>query len=227
MPDHPSQSARKLGIFRQAYYATDSGKVRAIAAMLQLAMDKGAGHVVREFLRLQGEQQKQMARMLRLVTPAATRDQMQDELPFAVADAGQLPKAQAESVAGDYARTAGRRAQVFEQLVGIATAGATEATNVLRECLRMEVRQHKLAIRMLQAMTPRSLGSMTTQILNMVDEKPGKLWPFSVIVTRVTQPGNNVEAVMNNAKQALYTLVRDGMIDRVSHGIYRSTKDAE
>lgn len=219
MPDTPTPSARKLGLFRRAYYTTDSTKVRALAAMLNLATDKGAGHVVREYLWLIAEQHRQLGRMLRFVTPRAPK---QDELPLG--ETAMAP-AQLERAAGDYAMAVGRKSQVFEAIV-TAAAETSDAAGVLRECLRMEVRQHKLAMRMLQALTPRAAGSMSTQVLNLLDEKPVKIWAFSVILARVLREGEDVAAVTNNLKQALYSLVHDGMVDRVGQGLYRSVRDA-
>ncbi len=223
MPETAPPSTRKMGVFRRAYYAAGNSKTRAYLAMVKTALKESGdvGHVVREYLRLEAQQHKEAASKLKTALPAAGTDQL--ELPFAGAGDATLAPAQADGNNGRIADE--RKTHLFENIVRTALAGSDEAIDALREFLRMEARQHKLVMRMIQALTPRSLAAMNQRVLRLIDSKPDKIWPLSTLIARVVEeegPGADKAAIGNNIRQSLHELCRDRLIRQPGRSLYQS-----
>lgn len=228
MSEPSGPPVHRMRFQRKKYITAGAEKTHAFSAVMRLAMTSGeaAANLVREYLRLETEQHRQVSSMLRAMQPAQASDAEQLALPFGAATATkpeQMPPPMAGRVARFLNRADERKAALFDGIMEAVSQGGEDALKALRDLLRYETRQHKAAKMMLQLLDARSSRSMPTRVLGLIEGKPDKLWSLSQLVEHIrAEIGGEPEAIQNSVRQALFVLVHQRQIRQVDRAIYCS-----
>ncbi len=220
--ERPARAGRDLANVRDAKATAFLGMLKAALAGPAEARD-----LLDRLLQYDTWQQRLTAELRRALVATREPATEQFELPFAATEAPPTNPRKVELLGLARSRITKGRVEVFSQVVRAAAKAQGQVAEILREYLRLEAKQSKFTLRLLQTLTPRVAGSRVTQVLDLVNGKQDKVWPRSTIVSRMVEaePGCDESSVRDGVDDALRTLVQQGMIERIGHGLYRALRE--